>query len=482
MKTKLLISGMLIMLSIASFAEQGRKIPYIINTTYDKINGEVLARIIIQLPYPAMSGCGPSCAVIVVTKKLNADAESFYSFDGTNVAADKNKIFIMGMEHNELKDTSAFLGYSSGLNYSGQIDMKNNIIEQINLVYKLSRTNYDLYSADPATLQIIAFDSGEYYLKDKKNVYYKSSLIKKADAASFCYKYDDEDTGNEVYGDKHRCYMKGKPVRCVKQEEEDDEDEDISEKKRIKPFHPWKTIEGNEVQLNTSPQGMERLGTDYSRDSQYGYYLGKPIPGSDGPTFRFFGNHFAKDARYVYFENEVLPDADPGERYITGINHSSFLTVGETNVYYRGVKTGLDPATFREEGDQYYVDKDKVLYLHYERNTPKMLEIEDVDPTTFVALDEIFDSRKFHDAEYYGKDKKQVYYQNIPLSGSDPNTFEFLSTEYARDKNNVYYEGEIVEGADPATFKCVDRDGYRWMDKQNTYQYGKQYGITEQDE
>lgn len=59
----------------------------------------------------------------------------------------------------------------------------------------------------------------------------------------------------------------------------------------------------------------------------------------------------------------------------------------------------------------------------------------------------------------FGKDDKNVYYQNKVIEGADPNTFELYAdayggaTEYSRDKTHVFFKSEIVEGVNPETYK-----------------------------
>ena len=82
---------------------------------------------------------------------------------------------------------------------------------------------------------------------------------------------------------------------------------------------------------------------------------------------------------------------------------------------------------------------------------------------------------------YFGRDNKNVYYQEKIIRGSDPDSFEFLggvgtligSTGYSKDKKNVYYLGEIITDADSAGFKILDKvEGYG-KDGKSVYFMGK---------
>lgn len=66
------------------------------------------------------------------------------------------------------------------------------------------------------------------------------------------------------------------------------------------------------------------------------------------------------------------------------------------------------------------------------------------------------------EATQFTKNTDKVYFNNAPIEGSDPNTFEVLGWYYSKDKNQVYWveptcrcEISIVTEANPSTFVQV---------------------------
>lgn len=80
--------------------------------------------------------------------------------------------------------------------------------------------------------------------------------------------------------------------------------------------------------------------------------------------------------------------------------------------------------------------------------------------------------------EYYGKDKRQVYYEARPIIGADPATFTMLGTFTAKDARNVYRYGKRVPDLLPQGARVVppDKPGYYGesylMNDEGTYWLG----------
>ena len=433
------------------------KEPMIIGVEYEKTDGIVYAFIKVQMPTPAMSSCGPKCYQISIIKKLNADVEHFTVLGrNSGVATDRKKIFIYGMEYNEPKDNhDTYLGSIEGFRYSAKGKAKDNISAQVKLVQNSLSTDYDLFSANPATLKYFQGESYTHYFDDGEHIYSGYNLAKKEDIES----YNIQKQNKKNRGENSREYVDGDKNNESKSRYSIDTRKDI----------PAQGIEQNRNYI--------RLGTYYGKDDRYGYFEDKPIKGSDGKTFQFYGLDFSRDVRHVYHAGKILTGANPKENYKIPID-DSFMTIGETNVYYQDVKTGLDPATYVKTGFSYYKDQYNVMYRDYKNGKPVFIVVKGADPASFIALDEFYKKQKrenpiYGDANYYGKDHHYIYYDGKRIDNSDAATFEFLTRNYARDKNNVYYEGKPIEYADPKTFHCIDDDGHRWMDKKNTFEHGQ---------
>lgn len=117
-----------------------------------------------------------------------------------------------------------------------------------------------------------------------------------------------------------------------------------------------------------------------------------------------------------------------------------------------------------------YIIEGKDVYYglgHYKEGWRKL---EDVNSSKFISIN-----------YNYGKDDKNVYYENIKMQGIDPKTVEFLGgistltgeTGYIKDKNRVFFEGVLIENSDSKTFKILGKtEGYA-KDKNNVYFLGK---------
>ena len=387
-----------------------------------------------------------------------ADPESFEmvydmnDLDTLNMyAKDKNHVFLgdkilqgadpssFRMDYDE--DKKDFVYFDKNYSYENGIKREKVLYKQENKKERISLGH--IYSID---------ENGDVYCWDKK--------IEGADFASF--KVIDMEGYTK---DKNHIYYLGNPIN------DSPATFDVAKRKDSQAaYYRDKKVEGANV------ESYIKLGTDYGKDKNYGYFEGEPIKGSDGATFVFHGSYLSQDANHVYFRDKIMEGANPNEEYIKG--EGGFITLGEQNVWYMHVSMNLNPKTFKEEGHSYYKDNKKVLFRNHTQ-TIELRVLKDVDAETFIALDAFYEKKskdndeRYWNASDYGKDKKHVYYKGILLPNSDAKTFIFLNDNYTKDKNNVYYEGEIIQDADSKTFKKIDKDGYRWMDKNNTFIDGK---------
>ena len=132
-------------------------------------------------------------------------------------------------------------------------------------------------------------------------------------------------------------------------------------------------------------ESFQLIADNFAKDKFSGYYIRRPIPESDGPTFSAITSNYSKDATHVFYSglnfateprasdviSVILPGAQPGtftplesgyardgsrayynERLLES-GASSFrvlaydYAVSPSHVYYRGdVVRGADAATF----------------------------------------------------------------------------------------------------------------------------------------
>ena len=459
----------------------------------------------------------------------NSDAETFEFFD-YGFAKDANQVYFNGEALN-MYDAPSFMVVAVFQNYYENDDDKQYYyLKDKNGVYI---NNEIIPSADPESFEMV-YDLGDLdtlnmYAKDKNFVFAGKKILHGADPVTFEMDYD-EDKDDYVYFDKNNFYKNGKKGKKVPRKKRNEKEHSTSGlmysvDRRGNVYYWNDKIKGadsksfelinregyakdkNHVYYGESPisdspgtfdgdnlkdkqfvyySGMKftvadietyvRLGSSYfGKDKIQGYYIDIPIEGSDAETLILIGMYnspLAKDANHVYYKGKILEGANPDGKYEEYDRSRSSIIMGEHNVWYKHVSMNLNPKTFKREGFSHYKDDKKVLY-----NT---IVLEDVDVETFVAFDVVYkeerlqySDRRYRNTSRYGKDKNHVYYEGVRLPDSNVETFEFIDEFYAKDKNNVYYNGKIVEGADSETFRSMDKNGYRWMDKNDTFVYGE---------
>jgi hypothetical protein len=97
----------------------------------------------------------------------------------------------------------------------------------------------------------------------------------------------------------------------------------------------------------------------------------------------------------------------------------------------------------------YYSARSRVYY------GGELAPIVAADPATFTGV--LFGSgaRAFTDTEY-ALDARTVYRFGVPLSGSDPATFEIIDGMYARDRGSIYFRGHRIPGVNLGSFEIID--------------------------
>jgi len=167
----------------------------------------------------------------------------------------------------------------------------------------------------------------------------------------------------------------------------------------------------------------------------------KKVNDADFKTFVELNKIYGKDSKNVFYEDRKLDNADV--KTFQAI--SDELGKDKKYIYRYDEKMEVNPKDF-----QLYKNKDKIIYF---RNNGKLYEagtflentaVEDVD--TFEVLD-----------DEYSKDKHNIYYGEVTLSGVDKDTFQIIMPNYyAKDKNSVYSGHKKIKGANPKTIKVLN--------------------------
>ena len=107
-------------------------------------------------------------------------------------------------------------------------------------------------------------------------------------------------------------------------------------------------------------------------------------------------------------------------------------------------------------GSGYVFENGTWNYVSYDKAVGRRVDPIDVDKDEFQKL-------KYKD---FARDNENVYFKSRKIEGSDPDTFEVISTadrrSYAKDKNNVYiyfkndWDVYKIINADPGTFEVLE--------------------------
>jgi hypothetical protein len=114
---------------------------------------------------------------------------------------------------------------------------------------------------------------------------------------------------------------------------------------------------------------------------------------------------------------------------------------------------------------EYFIAEDRVCVKYYigcwTSVRSELKTLRGADPKTFEIL-----------SDDYGKDKKNVYYDDKKISGANPKTFKVLNSQYGKDLNNAYYLDKKIKGADPDTFTVTDDLPWPTVQDKNYTYYG----------
>lgn len=315
--------------------------------------------------------------------------------------------------------------------------------------------------ADPATFE----DLGDNYGRDFHHAFHEGSIIDGADGASFRY------LGYGYSVDDHHvfCYdtiMSTADPRTFKVRSayltED-----------AKDFY-WK---GSAIQVKDKKSfvilgDIDEWETSWGKDEKNGYYLGSgTVPLADFASFHpikvtrgVMSGAFAADKYTVYFKDHIVEGADPA----TFREVDFYVGQDKNRVYYQWHATEIkDFASLKEVG-RMYTDEHHIY-------NDELMRFDGADPESFENLD----------GNWY-IDKQHVWWLNALVKNADVKTFKpvikysfFTGTKenkgtdfnYGKDLKNVFFQDSIIQGADPVTFEIIDFDGtWTVFDKNHIYE------------
>ena len=342
---------------------------------------------------------------------------------------------------------------------------------------------------------------GQYYGKDKNNVYLMGEKIKKADVKTF--QVISEESFNHYSKDKNNVYLETyiiegadpKTFEIIKEEPSYSKD-----KKYL--YYSGKKIDEIKDNLKIMSAGV----LDIIKNGNRIYANGNRLDIENPENFKIIKNDYYNNPNIIYGKNDkniyviigngqkirskVIKDAD--------INSFEIMEIGaysrdKNNIYFtysdvvKMKDVDKDSFTIGEHGFSY--DKNSVYFYGKKIDgiSPKGFKIVDLavnsgESVTFALLT---DSKnlykfiyKFDDEEYNLKKTELAVITNVKVDAPSFELVKSYTGSYYRDKDSVFYydinknELRKVEGGDRNSF--VEMDNFFAKDNKNVYYLGKQ--------
>ena len=342
---------------------------------------------------------------------------------------------------------------------------------------------------------------GQYYGKDKNNVYLMGEKIKKADVKTF--QVISEESFNHYSKDKNNVYLETyiiegadpKTFEIIKEEPSYSKD-----KKYL--YYSGKKIDKIRDNLKNMSAGV----LDIIKNGNRIYANGNRLDIENPENFKIIKNDYYNNPNIIYGKNDkniyviigngqkirskVIKDAD--------INSFEIMEIGaysrdKNNIYFtysdvvKMKDVDKDSFTIGEHGFSY--DKNSVYFYGKKIDgiSPKGFKIVDLavnsgESVTFALLT---DSKnlykfiyKFDDEEYNLKKTELAVITNVKVDAPSFELVKSYTGSYYRDKDSVFYydinknELRKVEGGDRNSF--VEMDNFFAKDNKNVYYLGKQ--------
>jgi len=392
--------------------------------------------------------------------------------------------------------------------YSGHKKIKGanpKTIKVLNIAYvKDDKTVFSNFSFSNTlkNADVKSFEAlGQYYGKDKNNVYLMGEKIKKADVKTF--QVISEEFFNHYSKDKNNVYLETYIIEGANPETFEIIKEKPSYSKDKKYlYYSGKKIDEIKDNLKIMSAGIFGIIKNGNRI----YANGNRLDIENPENFKIIKNDYYNNPNIIYGKNnkniyviigngqkirsKVIKDAD--------INSFEIMEIGaysrdKNNIYFtysdvvKMKDVDKDSFTIGEHGFSY--DKSSVYFYGKKIDgiSPKGFKIVDlaVNSGDFVTFALLTDSKNLYkfiyefDPETYKlKNTKLVTVTNVKV---DAPSFEIVKEDtgsYYKDKDNVFYydmnknELRKVEGGDRNSF--VEMDNFFAKDNKNVYYLGKQ--------
>jgi len=342
---------------------------------------------------------------------------------------------------------------------------------------------------------------GQYYGKDKNNVYLMGEKIKKADVKTF--QVISEESFNHYSKDKNNVYLETYIIEGA----DPKTFEIIKEKPTYSKDKKYLYYSGKKIdEIRDNLENMSAGVLDIIKNGNRIYANGNRLNIENPENFKIIKNDYYNNPNIIYGKNnkniyviigngqkirsKVIKDAD--------INSFEIMEIGaysrdKNNIYFtysdvvKMKDVDKDSFTIGEHGFSY--DKNSVYFYGKKIDgiSPKGFKIVDLavnsgESVTFALLT---DSKnlykfiyKFDDEEYNLKKTELAVITNVKVDAPSFELVKSYTGSYYRDKDSVFYydinknELRKVEGGDRNSF--VEMDNFFAKDNKNVYYLGKQ--------
>ena len=421
---------------------------------------------------------------IIMPNYYAKDKNSVYSGHKKIKGANPKTIKVLNIAY--VKDDKTVFSNFSFSNTLKNADVKS--FEALGQYYGKDKNNVYLMGekikkADVKTFQVISEESFNHYSKDKNNVYLETYIIEGADPKTFEI-IKEKPTYSK---DKKYLYYSGKKI---------DEIRDNLENMSAGVLDIIKN--GNRIYANgnrldiENPENFKIIKNDYYSDPNiiYGknnkniYVIigngqkirSKIIKDADINSFEIMEiGAYSRDKNNIYFTySDVVKIKDVDKDSFTIGEHG--FSYDKNSVYFYGKKIdGISPRGFKivdlavNSGDSVtfaLLTDSKNLYKFIYEFDPETYKFKNTKLVTVtnVKLDALsFEIVKEDTGSYY-KDKDNVFYYDMnknelrKVEGGDRNSFVEMNNFFAKDNKNIYYLGKQIRNISSEGFKFVGPD------------------------
>jgi len=409
---------------------------------------------------------------IIMPNYYAKDKNSVYSGHKKIKGANPKTIKVLNIAY--VKDDKTVFSNFSFSNTLKNADVKS--FEALGQYYGKDKNNVYLMGekikkADVKTFQVISEEFFNHYSKDKNNVYLETYIIEGANPETFEIIKEKPSYSK----DKKHLYYSGKKI------------DEIKDNLKIMNAGIFGIIiNGNKIYANgnrldiENPENFKIIKNDYynnpigkngfSYDKNSVYFYGKKIDGISPKGFKII-DLAVNSGDSVTFA--LLTDSKNLYKFIYEFDPETYKLKNTKLVTVTNVK--VDAPSFeivKEDTGSYYKDKDNVFY--YDMNKNELRKVEGGDRNSFVEMD-----------NFFAKDNKNVYYLGKQIRNISSEGFKFVGPDIFKNKNGVYFwkdetgtgDYEIIPlNFESASFDIANKDTSNYFkDKNGIYylDYGK---------